>query len=620
MTRSECAVLFVGALAAWALQGRAAAAPADALYTRPGRIVPAGDGARLNLYCTGNGSPTVVFESGWEDWAPAWAMVQPRIAQWTRACSYDRAGAGFSDPGPMPRTSVRIADELHTALHNAGIAGPYVLVGHAFGGDCVRTFAERYLPEVAGLVMVEADAQDLEPEQMREEARRGEAKVIQRLRECRDAIALGKPLPPLPSRAGQPPRSCAQQFFRGLPEPAWSAELNAKLLQIAQTKVAMYDAYLSEMEQMPGDEDYLMTHRLSLGSRPVRVLTTGNHGVGHLPTVPETDPKRLDYQHQIAQAQARWLELSSNARQIFTRHSSEYVQFDEPDAVVDAVREVHEQSRQSDRAHGAGFRDCPDCPEMVVIPAGRFMMGSPMEEKAWAASHGATMGSVADEAPQHVVSLRSFALGKYDVTRAEYAAFVRATGRPAGDGCGHDGGKWEKRPGVSWQAPGFAQTDRDPVVCVDWHDAQAYLAWLNGKLQGSAYRLPSEAEWEYAAHAGTTTRFFWGDDDADTDRNAWFNGNSGDRTHPVGSKPANAFGLYDMAGNVWQWTQDCYAETYADSPSDGGAAQPGDSCMRVDRGGSWFYPPWTLRSAVRERNPATYRDIMMGFRVARTLP
>ena len=620
MVRPERAVLFLAALAAWALQHRAAAAPADALYTRPGQIVPAGDGARLNLYCTGNGSPTVGFESAWEDWAPAWATVQPRIAQWTRACSYDRAGAGFSDPGPMPRTSVRIADELHTALHNAGIAGPYILVGNAFGGDCVRTFAERYLPEVAGLVMVEADAQDLEPEQMREEDHRGEAKIIQRLRECRDAIALGKPLPPLPSRPGQPPRNCAQQFFRGLPEPAWSAELNAKLLQIAQTKVAMYDAYLSEMEQMPWDEDYLMKHRLSLGSRPVRVLTTGNHGVGHLPAVPETDSKRLDYQHQIAQAQARWLELSSNARQIFTRHSSEYVQFDEPDAVVDAVREVHEQSRKSDRAPGAGFRDCPDCPEMVVIPAGRFTRGSPMEEKAWAVSHGALMIAVADEAPQHAVSLRPFALGKYDVTRAEYAAFVRATGRSAGDGCGHDGAKWEKRPSVSWQAPGFDQTDRDPVVCVDWQDAQAYVAWLNGQLHESAYRLPSEAEWEYAARAGTTTRFFWGDDDADTDRNAWFKGNSGGRTHPVGSKPANAFGLYDMAGNVWQWTQDCYAETYASAPSDGSAAEPGNSCMRVDRGGSWFYPPWTLRSAARERNPAAYRDIMMGFRVARTLP
>src|SRR5438876_505340 len=234
-------------------QGIPGAASQDTLYANLGKLVPV-NGTRLNLYCMGSGSPAVVFESGWEDWAPAWAIVQPRIAQWTRACSYDRAGAGFSDPGPMPRTSVRIADELHTALHNAGIAGPYVLVGHAFGGDCVRTFAERYLPEVAGLVMVEADAQDLEPEQMREEDHRGEAKIIQRLREFRDAIALGKPLPPLPSRPGQPPRTCAQQFFRGLPEEAWSAELNAKLLQIAETKVAMYDAYLSEMEQMPWDE------------------------------------------------------------------------------------------------------------------------------------------------------------------------------------------------------------------------------------------------------------------------------------------------------------------------------------------------------------------------------
>ena len=102
----------------------------------------------------GIGSPAVVFDSGFGDWAPAWSKVQPQIAKWTRACSYDRAGAGFSDPGPMPRTSVRIAGELRTALHNAGIAGPYILVGHAYGGDNVRTFADLYMDEVAGLVLV----------------------------------------------------------------------------------------------------------------------------------------------------------------------------------------------------------------------------------------------------------------------------------------------------------------------------------------------------------------------------------------------------------------------------------------------------------------------------------
>src|SRR4029077_13276861 len=149
------------------MQGTARGAPGDDLYTHPGHIVPAGDGARLNLYCMGSGSATVIFDSGWEDWAPAWAVVQPQIAKWARACSYDRAGAGFSDAGPMPRTSVRIADELHSALHNAGITGPYILVAHAFGGDNVRAFADRYMKEAAGLVLVDADPSDVESAEMR---------------------------------------------------------------------------------------------------------------------------------------------------------------------------------------------------------------------------------------------------------------------------------------------------------------------------------------------------------------------------------------------------------------------------------------------------------------------
>jgi pimeloyl-ACP methyl ester carboxylesterase len=288
----------------------------------------------------------VVFDSGWEDWAPAWAVVQPRIAKWTRACSYDRAGAGFSDPGPIPRTSVRLAQELHTALRNAGIAGPYILVGNAFGGDHARTFAQLYMADVAGLVMVEADASDVEPKAMQDEDHRGTAKFLLRVRACRDAVAQHRPLPPLPPRPGQKQRSCAQQFFRGIPDEAWSAALNAKLLQIAETKPAMYDAYMSEMEEMPWDEAWLQQHRRSLGARPIRVLTTGNHGVGHLPAVPDMDPKQLEYEHQIALAQAHWLSLSSNAKQIFVRHSSEYIEFDQPDAVVNAVREVYEQSKR----------------------------------------------------------------------------------------------------------------------------------------------------------------------------------------------------------------------------------------------------------------------------------
>src|ERR1700681_120160 len=141
--------------------------PADTVYAQPGKLVSV-NGIRLNLYCMGSGSPTVVFDSGWEDWAPVWTNVQPEVAKWTRACSYDRAGAGFSDSGPMPRTSVHIAKELHTALHRAGIAGPYILVGNAFGGDNVRTFAVLYMDEVAGMVMDDTDFTDLEPKEMQD--------------------------------------------------------------------------------------------------------------------------------------------------------------------------------------------------------------------------------------------------------------------------------------------------------------------------------------------------------------------------------------------------------------------------------------------------------------------
>ena len=313
--------------------GTASAAPGDEMYTRPGTLVPA-DGTRLNLYCIGSGSPAVVFDSGWEDWAPVWTIVQPAVAKWTRACSYDRAGAGFSDPGPMPRTSVRIADELRHALHNARVPGPYILVGHAFGGDNVRTYAARYPTEVAGLVLVEADVSS-SPEE-----RRGQARLIASLRECRNAIAAGRPLPALPARPGQPPRTCAQQFFRGLPEATWSPELNAKLLDLAQTKVALYDAYISEMEQMPQDEIYLQEHSRSLGTRPIRVLSTGNHGIHALDQTRPQSAEQQKYEQEVARAQSQWLALSSNAKQLFTDKSSEYIPFDQPAFVVDAIHEV----------------------------------------------------------------------------------------------------------------------------------------------------------------------------------------------------------------------------------------------------------------------------------------
>jgi pimeloyl-ACP methyl ester carboxylesterase len=333
------------ATATYSQEAASGSAPADIVYARPGQLVDAG-GFRLNLYCMGSGSPTVVFDSGWGDWAPAWSKVQPQIAEWTRACSYDRAGTGFSEPGAMPRTSVSIAKELHAALHNAGIGGPYILVGSAFGGDNVRTFADLYMDEVAGMVLDDADPNDLEPKAMQEEAHRGQAGIPSDLRDCRNLIAGHKPLPTQPSGPGQPPKTCAQQFFfRGLPEAEWSPELNAKVLEIAQTKVAMYDAYASEMEQTAADETYLQQHHRSFGSRPIRVLTSGNHGVGHLEKKPPDTPKHVEYEKETTLAQARWLTLSSNAKQIFAHHSSEYIQFDEPETVINAIREVYEQAK-----------------------------------------------------------------------------------------------------------------------------------------------------------------------------------------------------------------------------------------------------------------------------------
>jgi formylglycine-generating enzyme required for sulfatase activity len=287
----------------------------------------------------------------------------------------------------------------------------------------------------------------------------------------------------------------------------------------------------------------------------------------------------------------------------------------------------HNMPGRAQQPAARAFRDCAQCPEMVVIPAGSFTMGSSDSGRMWAVAHGASPGSVADEAPQHAVTLRLFALGTNDVTKGEYAGFVRETGYPAGDGCGLTGAKWIKHPNLSWRAPGFRQSDRDPVVCVSWDDANAYVKWLNDKTHraspdslDSRYRLPTESEWEYAARAGSSARFWWGDDVEAAAAHAWFAGNAHGRTHTSGLKPPNAFGLYDMSGNAWQWTEDCYADDYRNAPADGSAARGDSSCLRVDRGSAWFYPAWMLRPATRERNPHAYRYVMLGFRVARDMP
>jgi pimeloyl-ACP methyl ester carboxylesterase len=338
------AVLSVAALLTSAVSAGAGAAPQDQRYTRPGQLVRV-DNHRLNVYCVGSGSPTVVFDSGWEDWAPAWAIVQPAVAQFTRACSYDRAGAGFSDPGPMPRTSVRIADDLHAALHRAHIPGPYVLVGHSFGSYNTRTFLDRYPNEVAGLVLVDGEDLDVASPEDRLADHKRFAGILAELRRCRAALAAGRPLPRL--GPGNDAPDCSQQFFRGIPERMFSPELNAAILQIARTKLALYDEVISEMEQMPADETYLQTHRHTLGSRPVRILTAQNHHYDTPKTPPALHRKHLADERKLAITQARWLSLSTDSKQIFAYRSGHYIELDQPDIVIDAIRDVVNRSRKT---------------------------------------------------------------------------------------------------------------------------------------------------------------------------------------------------------------------------------------------------------------------------------
>lgn len=275
----------------------------------------------------------------------------------------------------------------------------------------------------------------------------------------------------------------------------------------------------------------------------------------------------------------------------------------------------------ADAAAGT-FRDCPDCAEMVMIPAGRFIMGSSPEE---AVATGVPAGHAVYEHPQHEVTVGSFAIGKYDVTRGEFATFAVATGYEM-PGC----------PPENALAPPNLQTARDPVSCVNWNDAQAYIRWLSAKT-GKTYRLPTEAEWEYAARAGTITPWFWGGDEtqecdfangADLSMKDGMPDRSGTDlcrdgyafASPVGSFRPNDWGLHDMAGNVWQWVEDCWHENYDGAPPDG-TAWTSEACEKRDlRGGAWNMNAYHMRSANRNYQDARTRSDRIGFRLARTLP
>lgn len=246
------------------------------------------------------------------------------------------------------------------------------------------------------------------------------------------------------------------------------------------------------------------------------------------------------------------------------------------------------------------LRDGGEGPLMVVIPAGSFLMGSPPDEPEGAA----------DEGPQHPVRIaRPFAMGVHAVTFDDYDRFAAATGAALPED------------------EGWGRASR-PVINVSWDDARAYCAWLT-RQSGKSYRLPSEAEWEYACRAGTTTPFHFGarlsTEQANFDGNYSYNGSAEgeyrEQTIPVGSFPPNAFGLYDMHGNVWEWCQDAWHESYDGAPQGGSAWESEAVDSRMLRGGSWYDYPWSCRAADRSFFfPPDFRDSNIGFRVCRGSP
>jgi formylglycine-generating enzyme required for sulfatase activity len=251
--------------------------------------------------------------------------------------------------------------------------------------------------------------------------------------------------------------------------------------------------------------------------------------------------------------------------------------------------------------------------DLVTLKPGSFTMGGVEAPQAvWQV----------DERPEHRVTLsRSCQLGKTEVTRAQFAAFVKAAGYTTdaereGTSWGRlASGDWAAVPGLNWQSPGFQQADDHPVVCVSWNDAKAFCDWAT-KKSGRTVRLPTEAEWEYACRAGTKATWSYGEDEGVAADYGWIDRNSGGQPHAVGQKKPNPAGFFDMHGNVWEWCVDFYNENYYRNSPEIDPAGPAAGKARVLRGGSWLNPPADCRSANRGRLVPNYRGANVGFRIA----
>lgn len=251
-----------------------------------------------------------------------------------------------------------------------------------------------------------------------------------------------------------------------------------------------------------------------------------------------------------------------------------------------------------------------DSYNFISVPAGCFAMGNTFDDPYHT------------EMPVHEVCLGSFSISPFPVTRQEFEKFVIETGyrtdAEKSGGCYiYVSSSWEKNPAANWRNPGFQQEGDHPVVCVSWNDTVEYTGWLARK-NNREYRLPTEAEWEYAARSGGKSERFAGGDDVD--KVAWYASNSDNRTHPVGRKQSNGLGLYDMSGNVWQWTGDWYDRRYYRVSPRNDPQGPASGTKRVFRGGSWFYDQRGVRATYRDFSAPDFSSSYLGFRLVSPAP
>ena len=408
-----------------------------------------------------------------------------------------------------------------------------------------------------------------------------------------------------------------QAYLETYPQGSFVALARSRLKRLKEA-----EAVGTEVEIKEGQKESVPT--LSLSRSESRLIQFGLAKLGFKP-----GPIDGLFGDQTRQAIASWQEVGGHEKtgQLLQDQAAALMAIGEQ-AKAEMEKEAEAERKKNQMIPGQAFRDCTDCPLMVVIPDGSFTMGSPVGEE----------DRFDDEGPQHRVSIKKFAVGVNEVTRGEFRRFISATGHLTSNSCWViENGEWEDRSGKNWSYHGFSQTDNHPVVCVNWNDAKAYVAWLSRKT-GHQYRLLSESEWEYVARARSHRTRFWGEgetsqcryangaDRAYKDRYpnwAWATVSCRDgavHTAVVGNYEPNGFGLHDVLGNVWEWVEDCWHESYAGTPEDGRAWTWGGDCeKRVLRGGSWDNGPWNLRSANRDWDSVEGRTIVSGFRIARTL-